>query len=207
MNGKTVMVVDDTKDMVWTVKKVLASDGYNTMEAGGGLECLQKIYESREKPDLILLDVMMQPMDGWVTLKTIKADKKLSSIPVSMMTVIPPTPDITDGELIMMFENYITKPFTKTELLNKLHETLEQRDTIKRNYETILDKKAGTVADEYKQLATEAVRRRRVVDAMRKCSSTKLKSGKSMDGVIKNQEEKIWIMGKRIAAIENRYGI
>ncbi|MCW7076495.1 MAG: response regulator [Candidatus Syntrophoarchaeum sp.] len=95
----------------------------------------QKLYGSREKPDLILLDVMMQPMDGWVTLKTIKADKKLSSIPVSMMTVIPPTPDIIESELIMIFENYITKPFIKTELLNKLHEAFEQRDEIKRNYE------------------------------------------------------------------------
>jgi len=86
---------------------------------------------------------MMQPMDGWVTLKTIKADKKLSSIPVSMMTVIPPTPDIIESELIMMFENYITKPFTRTELLNKLHETFEQRDEIKRNYDALINKKAG----------------------------------------------------------------
>jgi len=207
VNKKTVMVVDDTKDMVWTVKKVLKSDGYNTMEAGGGLECLQKLYESREKPDLILLDVMMQPMDGWVTLKTIKADKKLSSIPVSMMTVIPPTPDIIEGELLMMFENYITKPFTKTELLNKLHETFEQMDKINSKYDALINKKAGKVADEYKHLATEFLRRKRVVEAMKKCSSTKLKSGKPIDEVIKNQEELIWIMEQKIAAIEHRYGI
>lgn len=207
MNGKTVMVVDDTQDMAWTVKKILESDGYTTLDASGGLECLQKLYEAREKPDLILLDVMMQPMDGWITLKTIKMDNKLKTIPVSMMTVLAPTPDIIDANMIMMFEDYITKPFTKTELLDEVHDIFEKIDDIQRIYETLVDRKAGKVADEYEHLANESLRRTRVVDAMKRCSGTTLKSGKRIDEVMENQEELIFIMDKRIAAIKKKYGV
>ena len=64
---KKIMIVDDTKDTVWTMKKMLESAGFETMESYGGIECLQKLYEVKKKPDLVLLDIMMEPMDGWVT--------------------------------------------------------------------------------------------------------------------------------------------
>jgi hypothetical protein len=55
---------------------------------------------------------------------------------------------------------------------------------------TLADRKAGNVADEYKHLTTESLRRKRVVEAMKKCSGTKLKSGKPIDEVIKT---KYWV--------------
>jgi len=206
---KTVMIVDDTKDMVWTVKQMLGSAGYGVMEAGGGLECLQKLYDANKKPELILLDVMMDPMDGWVTLKTIKNDEKLKSIPVSMLTALPPTEDVVGTSTISMIENYIVKPFTKSELLEKVEDVFRQMDATKVAVNALL--KEGhdpEVAEEFEHLTTESLRRKRVVDSMEKSRTLDLVSdNKSIDYVIKRQKELIEVMEKRREIIKEKYGV
>ena len=203
-----VMIVDDTKDMVWTVKQILRSSGYDVMEAGGGVECLQKLYEVEEKPDLILLDVMMHPMDGWVTLKTIKNDDNLKSIPVSMLTVLPPDESTVGANTISMIENYIIKPFTKAELLEKVDDVFKHIKHTESVVKNLMEKNIPDVASEYESIATESVRRKRVVESMEKSKNLNLSSdGKSIDYVIKRQKELIEILEKRRDKIKNEYGI
>lgn len=203
-----VMIVDDTKDMVWTVKQILRSSGYGVMEAGGGVECLQKLYEVEEKPDLILLDVMMHPMDGWVTLKTIKNDDNLKSIPVSMLTVLPPDESTVGANTISMIENYIIKPFTKAELLEKVDDVFKHIKHTESVVKNLMEKNIPDVASEYESIATESVRRKRVVESMEKSKNLNLSSdGKSIDYVIKRQKELIEILEKRRDKIKNEYGI
>ncbi|MDY6958944.1 MAG: response regulator, partial [Halobacteriota archaeon] len=144
--SKVIMVVDDTEDILWTVKQILKSENYGVMEAGGGLECLQKLYDTRKKPDLVLLDIMMEPMDGWVTLKTIKNDEKLKDIPVSMLTALPPDEDVVGIKTISLIENYIVKPFTKNELLEKVSDVFLQKDQTEKEVKVLIDKSIPKVA-------------------------------------------------------------
>ncbi|MDY6965434.1 MAG: response regulator [Halobacteriota archaeon] len=205
---KKIMVVDDTKDMVWTVKQMLGSEGYEMMEAGGGLECLQKLYEAKKKPDLILLDVMMHPMDGWVTLRTIKNDDKLKHIPVSMLTALPPDEEVIGSNTISMIENYIVKPFTKAELLEKVDDVFKQMDSTGVVVKNLKEMKIPEVADEYEHLATELLRRKRVVESMEKSRDLDLVSDRSsMEDLVSKQKEMIRVMEKRIGIIREKYGV
>ena len=111
MNNK-IMIVDDEADVVETVKLILESEGYETMFAFNGMECMEKLEKA--KPDLILLDIMMQPMNGWQVLRAIKENDKLDKIPISMLTVVPLTADNFKDENLENIENYIIKPFSKT---------------------------------------------------------------------------------------------
>ena len=206
--GKKIMVVDDTKDMVWTVKQMLGSVGYEIMEANGGIECLQKLYQVKKKPDLILLDVMMHPMDGWVTLKTIKNDDKLKHIPVSMLTVLPPDENVVGAATISMIENYIVKPFTKPELIEKVEDVFKQMDYTETVVKALRERKIPEVADEYEHLATEVRRRKRVIESMEKSRDLDLISdNEKMDHLITRQKELIAVMEKRRDVIRKKYGI
>ena len=61
---KTIMIVDDTRDTVGMVKKLLESEGYKTIDAYNGKEALEKLKKISEKPDLIILDMFMPEMSG-----------------------------------------------------------------------------------------------------------------------------------------------
>lgn len=80
------MVVDDELGVLRTIKLALESEGFEVIEASSGKECLEKL--DGEKPDLILLDVMMPKIDGWEVCKKIKENEKTASIPVVMLTVL-----------------------------------------------------------------------------------------------------------------------
>jgi len=206
-SGKVIMVVDDTEDILWTVKQILKSENYGVIEAGGGLECLRKLYDEKKKPDLILLDIMMEPMDGWVTLKTIKNDVKLKDIPVSMLTALPPDEDVVGIKTISLIENYIVKPFTKKELLEKVGDVFVQKDLTEQEVKILIDKSIPKVAEEYEHLVTEMTRRARIVESMEKSKTISLSSGKSADEVIRAQKEMIQVMKKRVDLIKEKYGV
>ena len=205
--SKVVMVVDDTEDILWTVKQILKSENYGIIEASGGLECLQKLYDTKKKPDLVLLDIMMEPMDGWVTLKTIKNDNKLKDIPVSMLTALPPDEDVIGIKTIALIENYIVKPFTKKELLEKVRDVFAQKDQTEQEVKVLIDKSIPKVAEEYEHLVTEMTRRARIVESMEKSKNISLASGKSADEVIRAQKEMIKAMEKRVNLIKEKYGV
>ncbi|RLF43701.1 MAG: two-component system response regulator, partial [Thermoplasmata archaeon] len=109
--SKKIMVVDDEYEVADIVKKMLESEGFEVIIANSGEEALKKL--EKERPDLILLDIMMPGMDGWETLKKIKSNEKFRDIPVSMLTALPLTPDDTKDKPINSIENYIVKPFSK----------------------------------------------------------------------------------------------
>lgn len=79
------MVVDDEEDILYLVKTILNKAGHEVITASSGEECLEIL--KTEKPDLILLDVMMPGLDGFDTSKLIKADEENKSIPIAMLTV------------------------------------------------------------------------------------------------------------------------
>lgn len=80
------LVVDDNKITTKLLNRYLTPAGYNVKEAYDGVECLEKVQE--EMPDAIVLDVMMPRLDGYETVKRLKADPKTAKIPVVIVTAL-----------------------------------------------------------------------------------------------------------------------
>ncbi|MDI9633681.1 MAG: response regulator [Methanolinea sp.] len=120
----TVMVIDDSPFIVDIFVTMLQRGGYRTVAAYGGQEALDLLQTV--KPDLILLDIMMEPMDGWETLMRIKNDPNLKDIPVMMLTAKQLTPSEAQ-EYGIYIEDYIMKPITHRELYDAIESQLERR--------------------------------------------------------------------------------
>lgn len=110
----TILVVDDEPDVISYLRKRLETRGYNVLCASDGQEGVQTA--SREKPDLILLDVMMPEKDGRVTLAELKAQESTRDIPVIMLTARGESSSIFDFQALGAFD-YIIKPFEFEELM------------------------------------------------------------------------------------------
>lgn len=102
-----ILVVDDIPLNVLLVKKMLQPLGFDTSEAEDGVVAMEKI--GAEKPDLILLDLMMPRMDGFEVLKRLRAKDDTKSIPVIILSALNSNDDVARG-IAMGAEDYITKP-------------------------------------------------------------------------------------------------
>ena len=125
---KKILLVDDDPDLVSAVSMILESKHYQVAAAYGGVEGLAKV--KTEKPDLIVLDVMMPDKDGYVVCKELKADPQLSSIPVLLLTAvvshIPTTKYSHQMGLETEADDYMDKPVEPQELVKRI-ETLLSR--------------------------------------------------------------------------------
>jgi two-component system response regulator VicR len=120
-----IMVVDDEPDVVDLVKLVLESDGFSVVTAYSGKEALDKI--DQEMPDLVLLDIMMPQMDGWEVYSRIRANPKTKDIPVAMLTAKSQSIDKMIGLHVVKVDDYITKPFGRSELLERVKRILREK--------------------------------------------------------------------------------
>ena len=113
----TIMVVDDDPDIVTVLTIMLEEKEYKVRHAYSGLQLLSDL--DGEKPDLIILDLMMPHMDGLEVLDRLKADQETSAIPVILLTAQDEFEDIMSGYK-KGADYYITKPFTKSQLVNSI---------------------------------------------------------------------------------------
>ena len=112
------MVVDDNPDIVTTVKTLLEAKGYEVQPAYSGQEVFNLL--AKQKPDLIILDIMMPRMDGLEVLTRLKGDSNTRPIPVVLLTAKQPDEAILGG-YDLWADSYITKPFTNPQLLNVIN--------------------------------------------------------------------------------------
>lgn len=114
--GKRVLVVDDDRVIQQLLEVNLELEGYEVVAtAADGREALEKIAEL--KPDLVILDIMMPKMDGLEVCRRLKADPKLSKIPVILLSARAQDLDVRAG-LEIGASAYLTKPFDPVELLD-----------------------------------------------------------------------------------------
>lgn len=118
---KKVMIVDDEKQIVDLIKLSLGEE-YDYMVAYSGEEALSKLEDDR--PDLILLDIMMPGMDGYEVAKRIRADPSKSDIIIAMVSAKKEDHDILTGIDVGAIA-FITKPFNPYELQEKVNELLD----------------------------------------------------------------------------------
>lgn len=121
MTKKRILLVDDEKDLVETVTFRLEAAGYEVIPAYDGSEALEKTR--REKPDLIILDLMLPKIDGYKVCRMLKFDEKYKRIPVLMFSARALDEDKKTGEEVGA-NAYITKPFEPQTLLGKIKELL-----------------------------------------------------------------------------------
>lgn len=109
-----VMVIDDSQTIRRTAETLLVKEGYAVITAADGFEALAKIAD--QKPDLIFIDIMMPRLDGYQACALIKGNARYASTPVIMLSSKDGLFDRARGRIVGSDE-YLTKPFTKDELI------------------------------------------------------------------------------------------
>lgn len=120
MSKETILVVDDNKEIVYSISELLKYEGYEVMKAYDGLEALK--LASENKIDLIILDVMMPKMNGLSALMKVR---EYSKTPVIMLSAKTEESDIVSG-LMLGADDYIEKPYKPAELLARVKAQLRR---------------------------------------------------------------------------------
>ncbi len=117
LSGVKVMVIDDSKTIRRTAESLLKREGCEVITAIDGFEALAMIADLQ--PDIIFVDIMMPRLDGYQTCALIKHNQEYRNIPVIMLSSKDGLFDRARGRIVGS-EQYLTKPFTKDELLGAI---------------------------------------------------------------------------------------
>ncbi|MDI6867020.1 response regulator [Methanoculleus sp.] len=205
----TILIVDDSPMIVDVFATMLERGGYRPITALSGEECLEVL--KTDQPDLILLDIMMEPMDGWETLEKIKASPATSNIPVLMLTAKPLTPEEAN-EYGPYIEDYILKPTTHHQLYEAIERVLTRRHSISADIERARNAGADPkLIEEYERLSKSVDINRRLLKILETTYNIKddragmseeiTRAIKSMATSIKIQEERLNQIRTRIESL------
>jgi DNA-binding response OmpR family regulator len=117
--AKRILIVDDEEDIAFSVARRLTAAGFETICAEDGVEGLRRAQT--ERPDLIVLDLMLPKMDGYKVCRLLKFDERFKHIPIIMLTARTQQEDAALGRE-MGADFYMTKPFDAGALLDKINE-------------------------------------------------------------------------------------
>jgi twitching motility two-component system response regulator PilG len=121
--GVKVMIIDDSKTIRRTAETLLKKEGCDVITATDGFEALSKITDNR--PDIIFIDIMMPRLDGYQTCALIKRNKSYKDTPVILLTSKDGLFDRARGRIVGS-DQYLTKPFTREELLGAIKEYVKK---------------------------------------------------------------------------------
>ncbi len=150
--NETIMIVDDSSFIVDGLVAILKRKGYKPIPTHGGDECLEILKTTT--PDLILLDIMMEPMDGWETLARLKSNPATKGIPVLMFSAKKITPSEAQ-EHSLSIDDFVTKPVNPAQLMESIQRIFNRRNDVKG--ETLVAQNAGVdtaLINEYTALRT-----------------------------------------------------
>lgn len=125
MFKKKILIIEDTEFVKKLISDVLKEAGYEVVTASSGEEGLQKVRE--EKPDLVLLDVVMPGMDGFEVCRILREDESNNLMPIIMLTAQENEDHKLEG-LELGADDYIIKPFNSRELVSRVRNTLKRID-------------------------------------------------------------------------------
>ena len=122
---KRILCIEDEPEMIDLIRLILGRRGFEVTGASGGKAGLDAVRA--ERPDLVLLDLMMPDMDGWEVYQQMKADESTRRIPVIVVTAKAQSIDKVLGLHIAKVDDYIAKPFSPQELLSSVEKTLNEK--------------------------------------------------------------------------------
>ena len=119
--ASSVLIVDDEDHIVTSLSYVMKNAGFEVSSASDGEQALEKI--SSIKPDLVILDVMMPKLDGFEVCKAVRADSRLNSVRIIILTAKGRDTERQKG-LELGADDYLTKPFSTRDILDRAKELL-----------------------------------------------------------------------------------
>jgi CheY-like chemotaxis protein len=202
----TVLIVDDSPYIVDGLVALLKRKGFGTVASHGGEEALAALATSI--PDLILLDIMMEPMDGWETLGKIKADPVTREIPVLMFSAKKITPEEAE-EHCLSIEDFVSKPVNPAQLLDAINRIFERRSAVRTEALQAKDKGVDpAIIEEHSALRKSIEVDKNLLVVLKKSSGTHF-PGKEVPAdelaAISRLEEKILADEKRLREINEKF--
>jgi two-component system, OmpR family, alkaline phosphatase synthesis response regulator PhoP len=122
-NHKKILIVEDEQDILQLVKHYLEKEGFRPVAAMSGLEALKKVKE--DKPDLVVLDLMLPEMDGLEVCKRLRSVHDTAMLPILMLTAKAEESDTIVG-LELGADDYVTKPFSPKALVARVKALLRR---------------------------------------------------------------------------------
>jgi DNA-binding response OmpR family regulator len=119
-----ILIIEDEKDILTALQIRLVANGYEIIAAADGPDGLRKART--EKPDLIILDIMLPKLDGYQIARMLKYDENYAKVPILMLTAKVQQSDVEQG-LASGADAYMTKPFKAEELLAEISRLLLKR--------------------------------------------------------------------------------
>jgi putative two-component system response regulator len=116
-----VLVVEDEPENRLFIGTMLRTEGYDVVEAEDGPTALDLLGQD-PLPEIILLDVMMPGMNGWMVFQRLRQDDRCKAIPVVMLTALAQSADV-ERAVSLGVDGYLTKPFEPADLVYKIEET------------------------------------------------------------------------------------
>ena len=202
----TILAVEDNPMISKVFELMLKKGGYKPIVVLSGKQAL-KVLDER-KPDLILLDIMMEEMDGWETLKAIRSDEANDHIPVVMLTAKSITPQEA-MEYKDFIAGYLLKPVTQDDLFPIIESVLSRREHLREVREEALKKGVQEeVIQEYRKLCYKISAAKNLIknlNASYMGSGVSLRTREEIEGVINALNQSIETMNARVAEIESTY--
>ena len=125
VNGKTVLIIDDDPTVGELMKRQLLKENYKVVIAPNGKEGVRLARDLQ--PDVIILDILMPEMDGWSVLRTLKADPKVSDIPVIMASIL----DEKNKGFSLGAADFLSKPVQKEYLMKSIRNLIGNKENLK----------------------------------------------------------------------------
>jgi two-component system OmpR family response regulator len=202
----TILIVDDSPYIVDGLVALLKRKEYKAVPAHGGEEALSILKTIT--PDLVLLDIMMEPMDGWETLDHIKSDPATRDLPVLMFSAKKITAEEAQ-EHCLNIEDFVSKPVNPAQLLDAIRRIFERRNDLK--MEAMAAKDAGVDAgliEEYTALRKSIEVDRHLLQVLKKSSGTQFPGHEvSPENLLEIEKlgEKIQLDEKRLQEINCQF--
>jgi CheY-like chemotaxis protein len=202
----TILIVDDSPYIVDGLVALLKRKGFNAVACHGGEEALATLTTT--KPDLVLLDIMMEPMDGWETLGKIKADPATGDLPVLMFSAKKITPEEAQ-EHCLSIEDFVSKPVNPAQLLDAINRIFERRRAVKTESMEAKDRGVDpSLIEEYGALRKSIEVDKNLLEVLKKSSGTHF-PGKEVPAddlaAINRLETKILTDEKRLSEITGTF--
>ena len=126
-----ILIVDDDPDILEGILTILESQPYRLATARDGIKCMQMIAE--EKPDLLLLDLLMPRMDGWGVIRQMRSEPRYADIPILVLTTVIEDASRRRYELetgmAMDVQDYVQKPARPDDLIRRIEKLLSKEDS------------------------------------------------------------------------------
>lgn len=125
ISGLKIMLIDDSRTIRRSAETMLSREGCEVITANDGFEALSLIH--KHEPDLVFVDIMMPRLDGYQTCAIIKNNARFRNVPVVMLTSKDGLFDKARGRIVGS-DHYLTKPFTRDELLTAVREQVSRTE-------------------------------------------------------------------------------